>query len=158
MYTFAASQPLGTGGCVIGSSSSSSSRSSLNTQTHARPRRYRSTAPPQMIRGFPNNFGGTSGLGGGAGANDGSRIFDELVDFPCVFTFKVIGERQGDFMNDIVDSVASTLQTDRKNLKTSFRDRGKYRSITLRAPVSTGAQIYSVYAAIDRDPRVKFKF
>lgn len=110
-----------------------------------------------MIRGFPNNFGSNGGTGSG-GAGEGNRIFDELVDFPCVFTFKVIGERQGDFVNDIVDSVAGALRTDRKNLKTSFKDRGKYRSITLRAPVNTGEQIYSVYAAISRDPRVKFKF
>lgn len=65
---------------------------------------------------------------------------------------------QGDFVNDIVDSVASALEMDRKFLKTSFRDRGKYRSITVEAPVNTSAQIFDVYAAIDRDPRVKFKF
>lgn len=87
-----------------------------------------------------------------------TRIFDTLVDFPCVFTFKVIGMAQGDFVNDIIDSVADALKTDRKFLKTSFRERGKYRSITLEAPVNTADQIYNVYAAVDRDPRVKFKF
>lgn len=122
-------------------------------------RRLRSPrpTPTSMIRGFPNNFG-SGGGGGGDGVSEGERIFDSLVDFPCVFTFKVIGERQGDFVNDIVDSVADALRTDRKNLKTTYRDRGKYRSITLRAPVSTGEEIYTVYAAISRDPRVKFKF
>lgn len=73
----------------------------------------------------------------------------------CVrrFTFKVIGERQGDFVNDIVDSVALALETEKKFLKTSFRDRGKYRSITIDVPVNTSEQIYTVYEAIDRDPR-----
>lgn len=85
-------------------------------------------------------------------------MFDALVDFPCVFTFKVIGMAQGDFIGDIVDSVALVLETDKKFLKTTYRDRGKYRSITLKAPVNTANQIYDVYAAIDRDPRVKFKF
>lgn len=118
---------------------------------------------PSMIRGFPNNFNkdaGKNNLGGGLGGGlgDGRRVFDELVDFPCVFTFKVIGMAQGDFMGDIVDSVALALETDKKYLKTTFRDRGKYRSITLKAPVNTASQIYDVYAAIDRDPRVKFKF
>lgn len=123
--------------------------------SNGRQQRYASRttwSSPTMIRGFPNNFGN---VGGGDGGN---RIFDELVDFPCVFTFKIIGERQGDFMNDIVDSVASALHTDKKNFKTSFRDKGKYRSITIKAPVNTATQIYSAYAAIDRDPRVKFKF
>lgn len=108
-----------------------------------------------MIRGFPNNFDNASGNNNISG---GTRVFDELVDFPCVFTFKVIGMAQGNFMGDIIDSVALALETDKKFLKTSFRDRGKYRSITVKAPVNTASQIYDVYAAIDRDPRVKFKF
>ncbi len=61
-------------------------------------------------------------------------------------------------MNDIVDSVAGALSTDKSNLKTSFRDRGKWRSISLRAAVASKDDIYTVYAAISRDPRVKFKF
>lgn len=108
-----------------------------------------------MIRGFPNNLPG--GETGGAGSN-GRDVFGELVSFPTVWCWKCVGVRQGDFVNDIVDSVADALETDRKNIKTSFRDKGKYRSISLRAPVNTSAQIYSVYAAISRDPRVKFKF
>lgn len=110
---------------------------------------------PTMIRGFPNNF---NGAGGGNGRAEDKRVFAELVDFPCVFTFKVIGMAQGNFMTDIIDSVALALETDKKYLKTSFRDKGKYRSITVQAPVNTASQIYDVYAAIDRDPRVKFKF
>lgn len=110
---------------------------------------------PKMIRGFPNN---NPERGFPGPPKDGARSWDHLVDFPCVFTFKVIGMAQGDFVNDIVDSVASALEMDRKYLKTSFRDRGKYRSITVEAPVNTSEQIYDVYAAIDRDPRVKFKF
>lgn len=108
-----------------------------------------------MIRGFPNNF--NQDLPNNP-PERGQRVFDELIDFPCVFTFKVIGMAQGDFMGDILDSVALALETDKKFLKTSFRDKGKYRSITLKAPVNTAEQIYDVYAAIDRDPRVKFKF
>lgn len=117
----------------------------------------RCRAQVAMIRGFPNNLPGGEG-GGSNGRGDGRDVFGELVSFPTVWCWKCVGVRQGDFMNDIVDSVADALATDRKNVKTSFRDKGKYRSITLRAPVNTSAQIYSVYAAISRDPRVKFKF
>jgi uncharacterized protein len=77
------------------------------------------------------------------------RPLDELVDFPCVFTFKVVGLNEGDFLDDICVSVAGALKTATQHLKTSFRDRGKYRSITLRAPVNNAKQIYDVYAAID---------
>lgn len=128
------------------------------SQRHRAPLRELRRQQPQrdlttkMIRGFPNNFNKDNAN------NDNRSGFRELVDFPCVFTFKVVGMAQGDFMGDIIDSVALALETDKKYLKTSFRDRGKYRSITLHAPVNTAEQIYDVYAAIDRDPRVKFKF
>lgn len=149
--------------------SSFSASSFTPTFTSAPSRAVSSTTHPspdartvRMIRGFPNKFqggGNSDSSSGGGGPESGSgELWDQLVDFPCVFTFKVIGVSQGDFANDIIDSVALALEMDRKFLKTSFRDRGKYRSITLEAPVNTVQQIQDVYAAIDRDPRVKFKF
>lgn len=56
---------------------------------------------------------------------------------------------QGEFVDDIRSAVAKVLNTERRHLKTSFRDRGKYRSITLNVPVNSADQIYDVYAAID---------
>ena len=38
-----------------------------------------------------------------------------------------------------------------------WRDKGKYRAITLRLHFENADQVYDVYAAINRDPRVKFK-
>jgi hypothetical protein len=32
------------------------------------------------------------------------------------------------------------------------------RSITVETPVESSDQLYEVYASIDKDPRVKFKF
>lgn len=141
-----------------------SSCAGLTTPVLRRPSRAADDVPrrrfaPSMIRGFPNNFNNNDNNNTGNKDSDGGgRVFDELVDFPCVFTFKVVGVAQGDFMGDIVDSVALALETDKKFVQTSYRDRGKFRSITLKAPVNTASQIYDVYAAIDRDPRVKFKF
>lgn len=48
----------------------------------------------RMIRGFPNEFRKHPN------GND-TRLISELVDFPCVFVFKVIGERHGDLVGDI---------------------------------------------------------
>jgi hypothetical protein len=48
-----------------------------------------------MIRGFPNGFGidPTSDVPVDTPAQP-KRALDELVDFPCVFTFKVVGVRE----------------------------------------------------------------
>jgi putative lipoic acid-binding regulatory protein len=115
-----------------------------------------------LLRGFPNP---------GAFNSDGKRrIIEELVQFPTEFEFKVVGLRQGDFTDDVVGLVAGALQRaenldvrnttsrdDRVRI-TKVRDRGKYRSLTIVAFCETGAQVYSVYEALERDPRVLFKF
>jgi putative lipoic acid-binding regulatory protein len=35
---------------------------------------------------------------------------------------------------------------------------GKYRSLTIHAPVKSADQLYEIYEKVDLDPRVKFKF
>lgn len=61
-----------------------------------------------MIRGFPNNFGGGSGIGGTRGAS--STAFD-VLEYPCVFTFKVIGRRYVIFPYIILYSFPLTIGT-----------------------------------------------
>lgn len=99
-------------------------------------------APITMIRGFPNPSSVTGGgAGGGAG---GERVIDQLVDFPSVFTFKVVGHRQGDFVTDITDLVAGVTGVTREDVRVSVRDtpNGKWRSITLKAPCNTADNVY----------------
>lgn len=154
MAAFIPALPLRAALCHALSKTRSLSTALTTSPHHAGKAAYKRRQAAQMIRGFPTD----DGTGRDAqNARPGSS-WDHLVDFPCVFTFKVIGLSQGDFTNDIIDSVATALDMDRKFLRTSFRDRGKYRSITVEAPVNTSDQIYEVYAAIGRDPRVKFKF
>lgn len=93
-----------------------------------------------------------------ARAEEPKRPLDELVDFPTVFTFKVVGLNAGDFVGDITAAAAAALGTEERHLKTTFRDRGKYRSITLRAPVSCSNEIYSVYAAVGKVRRLAAPF
>lgn len=82
----------------------------------------------------------------------------QLVDFPCQFQIKVVGARQGEFVEDILDSVGNVIKQDGRALPHSYRDKGKWRSITLKVPVQSAEELYKVYDAIDKDPRVKFKF
>mmetsp|Transcript_1228 Transcript_1228/g.3436 ORF Transcript_1228/g.3436 Transcript_1228/m.3436 type:complete len:177 (-) Transcript_1228:162-692(-) len=86
------------------------------------------------------------------------RMIGDLVDFPCVFTFKVVGQNAGSFLEDIVAAVAGAVGIDDKDVGVSSRDRGKWRSLTIKAPCTSADQVYAVYEAIDKDERVKFKF
>ena len=38
-----------------------------------------------------------------------------------------------------------------------WRDKGKFRSITLSLTFTDADMVYAVYAAVNRDPRVRFK-
>ena len=84
--------------------------------------------------------------------------FANLVEFPCLFQMKVLGYRQGEFVEDILDLIGNTLGIDGRGLKHSHRDKGKWRSITIAVPVESADQLYKVYEAVDSDPRVKYKF
>ena len=104
---------------------------------------------------------------------------------------KVIGDNEGPFVSDIRTLCSEITGQAEEDVPVRWRDKGKYRSITLRlhfedadtvrarwrgvfslsAVSSLGAslrleadssalmlaQVYAVYAAIDADPRVKFK-
>lgn len=44
-----------------------------------------------------------------------------------------------------------------KDVPVRWRDNGKYRSITLQLNFENAEMVYAVYAAVNRDPRVRFK-
>eukprot|EP00183_Erythrolobus_madagascarensis_P000492 CAMPEP_0185852438 /NCGR_PEP_ID=MMETSP1354-20130828/14729_1 /TAXON_ID=708628 /ORGANISM="Erythrolobus madagascarensis, Strain CCMP3276" /LENGTH=147 /DNA_ID=CAMNT_0028553677 /DNA_START=1 /DNA_END=441 /DNA_ORIENTATION=+ len=119
-----------------------------NRTSYATPRRQTQL---QMIRGFPNQRGSDSDsetemssqeAADAAQGQQQHRALNDLVDFPCVFTFKIIGLRQGQFAEDMCDCVAEVLEIQRENVKLTFRDKGKYRSLTINAPCNNADQIY----------------
>jgi putative lipoic acid-binding regulatory protein len=89
-----------------------------------------------------------------------SRVFEALVEYPCEFTLKVIGADEGQFATDIVQLVAESCEVnvDALHGKWTTRVNGKWISVTVQAPVSSSEMLYTLYSAIDRDSRVKFKF
>ena len=46
-------------------------------------------------------------------------------------SFTMILYYQGEFVEDILDSIGGVVKADRNSLKHSFRDKGKWRSITV---------------------------
>jgi putative lipoic acid-binding regulatory protein len=89
-----------------------------------------------------------------------SRVFEALVEYPCLFTMKIVGANEGRFVDDILDIVADTcnVETGGKDISHSVKHNGKWTSVTVQAPVHNAAMLYQLYENVDRDPRVKFKF
>ena len=88
---------------------------------------------------------------------DGTGEFKNIQEYPCTLDIKVIGNNEGPFVSDMLTLAAENCGMDEKDIKHRWRDNGKFRSITLTLSFENAEQVYAVYAAFDRDPRVRFK-
>jgi len=88
-----------------------------------------------------------------------SRVFEALVEYPCLFTMKIVGANDGAFVTDMVSIVATTCEVEIiEDIDHTVKVNGKWTSVTVQAPVKSASMLYELYENIDRDPRVKFKF
>lgn len=87
-----------------------------------------------------------------------SRVFEALVDYPSIFTMKIVGANEGTFVPEIVALVAEACETEVSNVNHTTKVMGKWVSVTVKAPVQSAEMLYSLYEKVDLDPRVKFKF
>ena len=87
-----------------------------------------------------------------------SRVFEALVEYPCEFTMKIVGPKEGSFVAEIVQCVADSCEVMMEQVPYTTRVVGKWASVTVKAPVQSADMLYQLYENVDRDPRVKFKF
>jgi uncharacterized protein len=82
--------------------------------------------------------------------------FDELMEFPCAFPFKVVG----DACDDLADRVVAVVQKHAPgdySPTSKVSSKGSYLSITIRVTVVSKEQIETLYtelAAIEGVKRV----
>merc|ERR1712087_465619 len=88
---------------------------------------------------------------------DGSGSFRSLVEYPCELSVKIIGVNEGAFVSDMRSLCAGITGQEEELVGVRWRDKGNFRSITLQLCFKDADMVYAVYAAIDQDPRVKFK-
>lgn len=99
----------------------------------------------------------------GALANPERGRIHDLVTFPCTFCFKAVGRAQRDhaergFVVTLLERVAGVLGRDVTEGEHTVRKsaRGTYESVTLNLWVTSGDEVYSIYAALGDDARVKY--
>ena len=107
------------------------------------------------MRNTPN--GGKMGVMPKTSDKPGERVFDLFVEYPCKFQMKVIGLRDENFEKDMVEIVAKVVKKPAESIEHRNRDKGKYRSVTIEAPVENSDQVYECYAKLSEDPRVIYK-
>ena len=87
---------------------------------------------------------------------DGTGAFRD-EEYPCDIDIKVIGDNEGRFVQDIVQLAAENSSNEMEDIQVRWRDKGKYRAITMRLHFNNADEVYAVYAAVSRDPRVRYK-
>lgn len=82
--------------------------------------------------------------------------FDELMEFPASFPFKIVGDAS-DTLADRVVAVAQSLAPGDYAPTTKASSKGTYNSITIRVTVTSKdhiEQLYTQFAAIEGVKRV----
>lgn len=73
--------------------------------------------------------------------------FDELMEFPCSFPFKVVGDARDSLADDVVAVVQSHVAGDYIP-STKVSSKGTYHSITIRVQVVSKEQVETLYVEL----------
>ena len=89
--------------------------------------------------------------------NDGAKVFEKLVEYPCEFTIKVIGFDDETFAADMCRYIAGVVDKPASDIEFSKNDSKQktYTSVTIKAPVASADELYQCYAVLRQDPRAK---
>lgn len=80
-----------------------------------------------------------------------------LIDFPCNFAIKVMGETHETFATTIISVIQTVVPTfNAEQVEMRASSGGKYISLTCSVHVSSQAQLDDVYRLISAHPLVKF--
>lgn len=82
---------------------------------------------------------------------------ETLVEFPCDFFIKVMGETSDDFANAMVKVIqvhAPKFDASKVDMRAS--SGGKFISLTCSVYVTTKTQLDSIYRALSEHPQVKY--
>ena len=82
---------------------------------------------------------------------------ETLIEFPCDFLIKVMGETSDDFANAMVKVIqvhAPKFDASKVDMRAS--SGGRFISLTCNVYVTSKAQLDSIYRALSEHPQVKY--
>ena len=82
---------------------------------------------------------------------------ETLVEFPCDFLIKVMGETSDDFSNAMLEIIrVHEPNFDASKIEMRGSSAGKYISLSCSVYVETKPQLDAIYLALSSHPLVKF--
>lgn len=80
-----------------------------------------------------------------------------LIEFPCEFPIKVMGETQDDFAQIIIGLIQTIVPTfDASHIEMRASSGGKYISLTCNVIVHSQKELDDIYRLLTAHPLVKF--
>ncbi len=80
-----------------------------------------------------------------------------LIDFPCDFPIKVMGETHSTFPGTIISVIQTILpEFNASQIESRVSSTGKYTSLTCTVHVISQAQLDNIYRLLSAHPLVKF--
>ncbi|MGB2833059.1 MAG: DUF493 domain-containing protein [Methylotenera sp.] len=80
-----------------------------------------------------------------------------LIDFPCDFPIKVMGETQDNFAQTIIELIQTKQPTfNASKIEMRASSGGKYISLTCTVYVNSQVELDDIYRIISTHPLVKF--
>lgn len=90
-------------------------------------------------------------------AEKDDTITETLIEFPCDFPIKVMGETHADFSAQMIQTIQKVLPSfDAAKVEMRGSSGGKYISLTCTVHVTSKPQLDNIYRAISAHPMVKF--
>jgi len=81
---------------------------------------------------------------------------ETLIEFPCDFPIKVMGETRDDFTSEIIKTITAILPSfDASKIEMRGSSGGKYISLTCIVHVTSKPQLDDIYRALTSHPMVK---
>jgi putative lipoic acid-binding regulatory protein len=83
-------------------------------------------------------------------------VTETLIEFPCDFPIKVMGETHADFTQEIVKIIQALIPNfDASRIEMRGSSGGKYISLTCSVYVTSKPQLDDIYRALTSHPMVK---
>lgn len=82
---------------------------------------------------------------------------ETLIEFPCDFPIKVMGETHAEFSKEMIKAIQSVITNfDASQIEMRGSSGGKYISLTCTVYVTSKLQLDDVYRTLTAHPMVKF--
>eukprot|EP00472_Partenskyella_glossopodia_P009412 CAMPEP_0197516596 /NCGR_PEP_ID=MMETSP1318-20131121/1499_1 /TAXON_ID=552666 /ORGANISM="Partenskyella glossopodia, Strain RCC365" /LENGTH=195 /DNA_ID=CAMNT_0043065465 /DNA_START=446 /DNA_END=1033 /DNA_ORIENTATION=+ len=85
----------------------------------------------------------------------GQKVFD-LLSYPCEHEIRIVGAKESSIDDKVRTIVGDITGADPSELKTSHREKGKWVSVAVLAPVSSSEMLYDCYSKLQSEKSFRY--